>query len=256
MAIQQKNSNTSDAVPNLTYGEVAVNNTDDVLWVRAEGKRTPIHLDAVRKRALPYEGQIGAPLGYKGSASIWDTALAPNSEVNGAIQVDLPPAAGVFAVPGVMLSSTLTDRGVGANVVQVEPFQVRSDEITVTALAFAIRSGSPASVRVGIFDADDNMIVDELVTAPTVGGNTVSVSVVLPRGSYKAMLWTSGLVTWGMAQGLQPEQGWRISGSSLNFARAYEGTADQSAGLAPIAAAARLSTTPGVDKTVLMRWTL
>lgn len=255
MAIQQKNSDTSEALPNLTPGEVAVNNTDDVLWVRAEGRRTPIHLDPVRKRAAPYAGQDGAPLSYKANVQVWDPTLAPIAVVGNAIQVDMPPAANVYAVPGAQIASMGTDRAVGVNAVQVEPFQVRSDQITLTALVFAIRSAAPSAVRVGVLDADDVVVIDTLVSTPVQGANVVTVNAILPRGSYTVMLWSAAAVILGVAQVVQPEQGWRINGSTLNFVRSYEGTADQSAGLVPLAAGARLSATPGMDKMVLMRWT-
>lgn len=256
MAIQQKNSDTSDSLPNLTPGEIAVNNADDVLWVRSEGRRTPIHLDPVRKRAAPYNGQDGAPLSYKSNAQVWDPALAPIAVVDDAIQVDMPPAANVYAVPGAQVTSLGADRAIGVNSVQVEPFQVRSDQITLTALVFAIRTAAPGAVRVGVFDADDVLLIDELVSSPVQGANVVTVSTALPRGAYKIMLWSASAITLGQAQVVQPEQGWRVSGATLNFVRSYEGTADQSGGLVPLAAAARLSTTPGMDKTVLMRWTV
>ncbi|AFU87963.1 hypothetical protein CcrColossus_gp093 [Caulobacter phage CcrColossus] len=255
MSIQNKHSDTENSLPNLVLGQIAVNTHDEVLWVRSGGRRTPIHLPSVQ-RAMPYDGQSGAPLVSTGSGSQWDPQLAPVAVVDDAIKVDLPPAAGFMGVPGVQISGLGPDRTLPVNSVQIEPFQVRSDQITVTSMAFAVRTAGAGAVRMGIFDADDNRLLNQLFSTPAQGVNSFNFNLVLPRGHYRAQLWNATATDFAVATGIQTDQGWRVVGSDLQFVRSSEGSVNQSSGLVPIAGTPRLSLVPGVDKTMLMRWHL
>lgn len=255
MSIQNKHSDTENSLPNLVLGQIAVNTQDEVLWVRSSGRRTPIHLPSV-SRAMPYEGQTGAPLVSTGSGSIWDPQLAPVAVVDDAIKVDLPPADGYMGVPGVQISGLGPDRTLAVNSVQVEPFQVRSDQITLKSMMFAVRTAGAGAIRMGIFDADDNRLVNQLFSSPAQGANVYNVNLVLPRGHYRAQLWNATNIDIAVATGFQTDQGWRVVGSDLQFVRGTQGNVNQSSGLAPIAGTPRLSLVPGVDKTILMNWTL
>ncbi|AXQ68639.1 hypothetical protein HOU00_gp100 [Caulobacter phage CcrPW] len=255
MSIQNKHSDTENSLPNLVLGEIAVNTADDVLWVRAGGRRTPIHLPSVQ-RAMPYDGQSGAPLVSTGGASTWDPGLAPVAVVDNAIKVDIPPDDGFMSVPGVQIIGIGNDRTLPVNSIQIEHFQVRSDQITLTSLACVIRSAGAGAIRMGLFDENDNRLLNQLFSTPAQGVNSFNFNLVLPRGHYRAQMWNATATDFGVATGIQTDQGWRVVGSDLQFVRGYEGSVNQSSGLVPIAGTPRLSLTPGVDKTLLMRWHL
>lgn len=255
MSIQTKHSITENSLPNLTLGEIAVNTEDEVLWVRSGGRRTPVHLPSVQ-RAMPYVGQTGAPLVSTGSGSAWDPQLAPVAVVDDAIKVDMPPATGFMSVPGTQIKNLGPERTLAANAVQVEHFQVRSDQITLTSLACVIRTAGAGAIRMGVFDANDNRLLNQLFSTPAQGVNAYNFTLVLPRGHYRAQLWNASAIDVGVVTGFQTDQGWRVVGSDLQFVRSMEASANQSGGLAPIAGTPRLSLNPGVDKTLLMRWSL
>lgn len=256
MAIQIKRSDTPGSVPNLVWGERAINAADGILWARHEGARIKVDVEAVRDRSAPLAGQEGAPLAFRDGVQVWDPTLAPAGVVDGAIRVDLPPTTG-WGVPGAQITGLGVDRSIGINSVQIEPFEVRSDQITLTAMAFSLRSVPGGQMRFGVYKADDSVLIDRLVPSPAVGVNSVTLNIILPRGKYKAAVWAEAGATFVQTQAVQPEQGWRLNGSDMNFVRSYETTQDMSIEFAtPSASVERLSATPGVDKLVLMHWTV
>ncbi|AXQ69163.1 hypothetical protein HOU02_gp139 [Caulobacter phage CcrBL9] len=258
MAIQNLRSEISDSLPNLLPGMIAINIPDDMLWVRKEGRRTRVKLADVRDRAPPANGLPGAPLVREGGKAVWDDAQAPSSVVNGVIRVDLPPASGVFAIPGAQITGFGADRFLGINAVEVAPFYVRSDSVTITQLSVGIKSASPGAIRIGICDALGIIITDQLISAPVQGANVVTLGAprLLPRGTYRTILWASAATTFGSANASAPEQGWGLTNSSLLFTRAYQGLKDMSAGIGSLPTlSARNTNEPGQDKLVMLRWT-
>lgn len=258
-AIQNLRSTISGSLPNLLPGMIAINIPDDILWVRKEGRRVPVNLADVRDRAPAADGLPGAPLSRDGAGkAIWSGALVPSSVVDGAIRVDLPPADGVYAIPGAQITGFGADRLLGINAVEIAPFYVRSDSVTITHLSVGIKSAAPAAIRVGICDALGIIITDQLIAAPVQGANVIALGSprLLPRGTYRTILWASAATTFGVANVSAPEQGWGLTNSSLLFTRAYQGIKDMSAGIGSLPTlSARNTAEPGQDKLVMLRWT-
>ncbi|UTU07814.1 hypothetical protein CcrC1_gp128 [Caulobacter phage C1] len=259
MAIQNLHSFTTGTIPNLLPGMLAINIPDDVFWIRKDGRRTPVKLTEVRERAVPATGLPGAPLVREGGKAVWDNAQAPSSVVNGVIRVDLPPAPGVFAIPGAQINGFAADKTLGVNAVEIAPFYVRSDSVTITHLSVGIKSAAPGPVRIGICDSLGIIITDQLISSPVQGANVVALGAprLLPRGTYRTILWCSAITTFGVANAVQPEQGWSLNNPSLLFTRAYQGIKDMSAGIGSLPAlSSRNTSEPGQDKMVMLRWTV
>ncbi|AFU86562.1 hypothetical protein D869_gp080 [Caulobacter phage CcrRogue] len=209
-------------------------------------------------RAPPLDGLTGAPLTLEGGQPIWNAHLAPSSVVNGQVKVDLPPATGLHAMPSVLLQGLGADRALAANDLDLSPFYVRSDSITLTQLAFSVRSAGAPAMRVGIVDSFGVVQADILVAAPVVGANVVNLSPVLTlqRGVYRTILATTGAVTIGVVTGARMEQGWDIIGDTPSFIHGYSGSKNTGGGIGSLPGlTARRSGVPGQDHSVLMRWT-
>lgn len=259
MSIKNLHSTTTQALPHMLPGQIAVNLADDVLWMRCEGVRTPIKLSEVRDRAPTSLAQPGAPLvSVAGDRAIWDPALAPSSLVNGAIQVDYPPATGQYALPGAMIAGLGADRLLTANSVEVASFYVASDQINLASLSVAVRSASAPAIRVGIVDALGVVLTDTLIAAPVVGANIVNLGgLSLPRGAYRTVLGVINNVTIGFVNVLRPQQGWDTSAGAPVFTRSQSGVKDMATGIGSLPLLSPLvSATPGEDKAVLFNWTL
>lgn len=254
MAIQNKHSINFGSVPNLLPGEIALNLAEEVLWVRIDGRRTPIPLRTLYNRGVPTEGQTGAPLAFADFEMFWSSQLAAAAVVDGKIEDDLPPEPGLYRCPGSWLTGAHTTYGTAANEVLVESFNVRSDQIRVDHLTFSI-TGEAGPARVGLVDAEGTVLCDVLVESPAPGANVVPVLVDLPRGTYRTVLWTAVSTSVILAKALQPEQGWDLNGDGLTFSLGARGIEDLSAGLSvPTILTQRLSSDPGVERAVLMRW--
>ncbi|AFU88394.1 hypothetical protein CcrSwift_gp076 [Caulobacter phage CcrSwift] len=257
MAIQNPHSTTPGTMPHLTPGEIGVNKADDILWFRSQGRRVPIILSDL-DRAPPADGYVGAPLTLVDGAPAWNVKLLPSSIVSGAVKVDLPPAAGLHAVPSVLLQGLGADRVLATNDLDLTPFYVRSDSITLTHLAFSVRSAGAPAMRVGIVDSFGVVQADILVAAPVVGANVVALSPVLTlqRGVYRTILATTGAVTVGIATGARMEQGWDIIADAPSFIRGYSGSKNTGGGIGSLPALTpRRDPAPGQDHAVLLRWT-
>uniref|UniRef100_A0AB74UKV6 Tail fiber protein n=1 Tax=Caulobacter phage BL57 TaxID=3348355 RepID=A0AB74UKV6_9VIRU len=257
MAIQNPHSTTPGVMPHLTPGEIGINKADDILWFRSEGRRVPIILSDLT-RAPPATGYVGAPLALKNGQPIWDAKRAPSSVVNGQVKVDLPPDVGLHAMPSVLLTGLGSDRVLATNALDLSPFYVRSDSITITHLSFSVRSAGAPAMRVGIVDSFGVVQADVLVAAPAVGANVVALSPVLTlqRGTYRTILATTGNVTVGVVTGARMEQGWDIIGDAPSFIHGYSGSKNTGGGIGSLPALTpRRDSAPGQDHCVLMRWT-
>lgn len=257
MAIRNLHSTTTLALPHMLPGQVAVNLADDVIWMRCEGVRTPIKLSDVRDRAPSSLAQPGTPLvSVAAGRSEWNPDLAPSSLVDDRIQVDYPPEAGQYALPGVMLTGLGADRALLANAVEVSSFYVASDQINVASLTFAVRSASPPAIRVGLVDALGVVLTDTLISAPVVGANVVNLGgLPLSRGAYRAVIGVINNVTLGSVVGLRPQQGWDTVAGVPVFTRSETGIKDVATGIGSLPTLTpRTASTPGEDKMVLLRW--
>lgn len=258
MAIKNLHSTTTQALPHMLPGEIAVNLADDVIWMRCEGVRTPIKLADVRARAPSSLAQPGTPLvSVAAGKSEWDAALAPSSLVNDRIQVDYPPPTGQYAIPGLMITGLGADRPLLANAVEVSSFYVASDQIDLLALTFAVRSAAPPAIRVGIVDALGVILTDTLISAPVVGANVVNLGgLSLARGTYRTVIGVINNVTLGSVQALRPQQGWDTVAGAPVFTRSEIGVKDVATGIGSLPTLTpRTSGVPGEDKMVLFRWT-
>lgn len=99
-----------------------------------------------------------------------------------------------------------------------------------------------------------------MILAPRAGVNEVEVDQVLPRGAYRAALWTADALTIASVFGYRYEQGFELveSSNELEFIVRQRTSGDFSTGLYLAGASIALDTAdqPGELKAVMMRWTL
>lgn len=188
MAIQNKHSTTPGARPHLLPGQVGHNTADRKLHLRVEGRPEAIHLPAAVNGVAPAQGAKGAPLTRKDGALVWDSALAPLADVDGVTSVD--GRMGGFAVPGQVLDGDPEDVVLPPETILFERFYVASDVLRLTAAAVWLAAGDGA-VRIGLYDAADRLVFSHLEASPASDAMMrITLNTLLPRGEYRAYLWT------------------------------------------------------------------
>lgn len=257
MALQNKRSDTPGAMPNLVPGEIGINRSDERLWLRAEGRRIGVDTQAWKSRAAPADGVNGAPLARVRDAVDWSTEHLPSSVVDGQIAVDAPPV-NSFGVPGFYPSALGAQAALAADDVLIEPFYVASDTILVTHMAFRCADGAASAVRVALVDADDVTRYDAMLLAPREGINELLLNTPLPRGHYRAVLWSLDGVRLDCVLGYRFEQGFEVTSGGLDFIVRQRLNADFSAGvdLAGQTPTPDTAPTPGELKALMLRWSL
>lgn len=256
MGIKVKSSRTSGRMPNLSPGELGVNIADDTLLLRLDGRKFAAPLAGLRQGA-PAEGPYGAPVVRTSSGAAWSGELGPSSVVNGAIDVDAPPPAGAYGVPGAFFAGAGDTLVLPVDGVIVETFYVASDQVHLTELAFAAKSLSTGAVRVGIADASGTILADAMLLTVSELNNQVAVDLMLARGTYFAIFWTAEALTLGSAFAFRPEQGLNFDGGGHPvFVRSQSGSADLSAGLdmSSLSLTQLALATPGEDHAIVMAW--
>ncbi len=177
--------------------------------------------------------------------------------IAGAIVVDAPTV-GCYGVPGLDGATSGSTIALQTNQLRLESFYVASDAIHVTSLAFFTTSGVATDMRVGLADSDGVVLADLLMSPPATGSNVGSVDVVLPRGTYYALLWSAGDAPVRGITGYRAEQGWDFYPDDTPFfISARSGTVDLSAGLSlDVATTDEQALTPGEVRTVVLAWDL
>lgn len=205
MALQNKHSATPGARPHLLPGQVGHNTADRLLHLRVEGRPEAIHLPAATNGVAPPQGPAGAPLARKDGVLVWDADLAPLAIVDGATIVDRPT--GGFAVPGLVLDGAPEETTLPPETILIEHFYVASDALRLTEVA-AWMGGGNGAVRLGLFDAAGRLVFSHLDSTPVTGAMLrAALNTRLPRGEYRAYLWSQGertvrrLNAWRVGQG-------------------------------------------------------
>lgn len=260
MSIQNKHSSTPGARPHLLPGQVGHNTADRKLHLRVDGRPEAIHLPAAVNGIAPTQGPIGAPLTRRAGDLVWDPSLTPLAVVDGAIAVDLPQ--GGFAVPGLLLDGPPVDVDLPAETILFERFYVASDAIRLTEVGVWSAQGAGA-IRVGLYDAEDRLIFSHIEADPPVGAMLrLPLNTVLPRGAYRAYLWTQAermvrrLNGWRVGQGFDAYG----AGGPPRFIQSHRATGDFLNGvflndfLTPLEA--EYAPEPGEKKAVWFQWAL
>ncbi len=212
--IQFKHSTVSGNVPNLVPGQIGVNEADEYLWIRANGKKVAIDLNQLQNYAAPItNGQDGAPLIKTATGSQWMPSLAPSSLVDGAITVDQAQPTNIYGIPGVMISGTGSSVDIPDGMAVAEHFYVASDWIQIDQIVFNILSQTQSLMRFAIVDDDGNNLATGQVTSPIVGVNRASIGVALPNGHYRLIMWSSKAKEFLEITGYSIDQGWTLSGT-------------------------------------------
>lgn len=256
MPLLNKRSDTPGNRANLVPGEIGHNRADDKLLIRSDGRKIEVDLDKLRRLAPAVDGDQGAPLTQGASGVTWDDDLTPSGVVDGKVLVDAPPAS--WGIPG-MHPEEAGSAELDADDVRIEPFYIASDVIIVSHIAVKITGGAGGAVRLGIFDDVDSMWFDGLIDMTTADLLSLPVGITLARGHYKAILWTDSAIEVAAITGFKVNQGFAVNpeGEPI-FTRHVLGSADFTNGLIIGGLPTTNETTeaPGVDSTVLLRWTL
>lgn len=256
--MQLKHSRTTGAVPNLIPGEIGVNLADRLVYLRSGGHKLPIDVDQLNARGAPRYGPSGAPIEQGASGVQWSRALTPSSLLFGRIHTDAPPIEG-YEVPGFYAATVAPTMPVTGGDTLVEPFNVASDDLTLTAIMVNVAATETGPLRVGIADASGTVVVDSVIVAPQLGPNVVSANVPLARGGYAAVLWAGVDMSFGQIAGYRAEQGFDIdeAGGLLFVQRRFGPSGDFSGGLPQASIEATItSASPGERRAVLFGWRL
>ncbi|UTC29542.1 hypothetical protein BAMBUS_04840 [Brevundimonas phage vB_BpoS-Bambus] len=260
MAVQNKHSSTPKARPHLLPGQVGHNTADRTLHIRVEGRPESIHLPAAVSGVAPAAGPQGAPLTRKAGVLVWDPDLAPLAVVDGVVAVDLPP--GGFAVPGLALDGAPEDVDLPPETILFEDFYVASDTIRLVEAGVWVTAGAGA-VRIGLYDAADQLVFSHIEAAPPVGSMLrLALNTRLRRGRYRAYLWTQAACTVRRLAGGRIGQGFDTygPGGPPRFILGHRATGDFLNGaflndfVTPVEA--EYAETPGEKKAVWFRWAL
>lgn len=260
--IQFKHSQVSGNVPNLVPGQIGINEADEVLWLRADGKKVAVDINKVRNYAAPLgKAQDGAPLVKTDAGSEWVPSLAPSSVVNGAITVDASQSIGIYGIPGVMITGIGADYAVTGSRAICEHFYVASDEITIDRIFFYVGTQTIGSIRAAIADDDDQIVAQGQLSSPSSNAtNFVSLTANLKRGHYRAIFWSTALKTLREITGVSFDQGWNLDGSGnmLFLDREFSDGANFSSGIdiSGIGFSPTTSQNPGIRRLLAYHWSI